>query len=143
MLFLELERRRADLQRHQENSARLAQSFALFETTGQGAIEFPKRVNFDLTFVERPYLTYASEIDLEALGDLLELGEGPTPPLPSVSGFVTEWDVDARGFYTGCWCAAGVYFHDITVPVDAAVHMMHHFTFTGMAMKDIPLDVRD
>ena len=144
MIFDDLERRRSEVERHKENSARLAQAFAKFETTGQGSIEFPKRVDFELTFVEEPYITYGCHIDLDDLSDLLDVDANDTPPLPSASGFVTEWDQDDRGFWTGCWVAVSVYYHPLTlVPVDLEVYMNHHFTFTGIAMKDVPIDVRD
>lgn len=156
MLFEELEQQRADLDRHRENAARLAQAFAKFESTGQGSIEFDRRCTFDLTFIEQPYITYGCEIDLEELADLLGTGVADTPPLPMASGYVTDWDTDERGFYTGCWCAVSVHYAWNSATGDtpeleqaqlellrvAKVYMRHHFTFTGMAMKDIPIDVR-
>lgn len=144
MLFDDLERREADRRRHDENSARLAQAFATFESTGQGSIEFKKRVPFQITFVERPYVTYGTTLDLDELGELLETPITETPPLPLVTGFVTDWDTDERGFYTGCWCAVRVFFPGSGVPADAKVYLQHHFTFTAIAMKDVPVDdVRD
>ncbi len=144
MLFDDLERRHAERDRHQENSGRLAQAFAKFHSVGQGSIEFGRRVDFDLTFIEEPYVTYGAQIDLDELGELLATPVADPPPLPSASGFVTEWDIDERGFYTGCWCAVSVYFPTtLAVPVDAKVDMFHHFTFTAIAIKDVPVDVRD
>ena len=144
MLFTDLENQRGELARHRENHARLAQAFARFQTTGQGSIEFERRVDFEITFIEEPYATYGCEINMDELGELLGTPVADTPALPSASGFVTSWDVDERGFYTGCWCAVSVYYpSQAGVPADAKVYMRHHFTFTALGMKDVPIDVRD
>jgi hypothetical protein len=146
-LFDELERRRGEVERHKENTARLAQEFHKFDTAGQGSMEFADSAKFDITFVEEPYVTFASAIDLDAWAELLGI-EDPnvTPPMPVVSGFVTEWDQDHRDFYVGAWLGVSVYFPavgTITVPAEAMPELVHHFTFTGIALKDVPLDVRD
>jgi hypothetical protein len=142
-MFEALEGRRAEIERHAENAARLAQVFQKFETTGQGSIEFEDRVDFGLTFIEEPYMNYGAQIDVEALGDLLGLEPEVPPSLPISSGMVTAWDQDDRDFYTGAWVAVTVFFPDAAVPVDTAVYMNHHFTFTAIAMKDVPVDLRD
>ena len=148
-----LEDRRADIERNRENGARLAQAFAKFESIGQGVVEFAEVVDFGLTFIEEPYITYGSQLDMDDLGELLDIPGGATPPLPLVSGYVTEWDQDERGFYVGAWVAARVYFPSqvavegestmTPVPLDTLVVIDHHFTFTAIAIKDVPLDVRD
>ena len=144
LIFTDLEDRRGEVARHRENSARLAQAFARFETTGQGTIEFERRVDFGLTFTEEPYITYGSQIDMDELAELLGVGINDTPQLPLASGYITDWDVDERGFYLGCWCAVSVYYPSQTnVPADTKIHMQHHFTFTAIGMKDVPVDVRD
>lgn len=141
--MFELERRTAEIDRHRENSARLATEYHKLESTGQGSLEYPDYLAFDITFVEEPYITYGCQIDLDELGELqLTDPTDPTitPELPQATGFVTQWDQDDRDFYTGAWVAVAVNY-----PSGAIwdVHMMHHFTFTGIAMKDVPLDVRD
>lgn len=139
----EMEQARAELARHRENSARLALAFAKFESTGQGTVEFEERVDFGLTFIEKPYITYACEIDLDELANQVGSTEDETPVLPLVSGYVTEWDIDDRGFYTGAWMAAVVFDPSGVLPTDVQIVIDHHFTFTAIAIKDVPLDVTD
>jgi hypothetical protein len=142
-LYEDLERARGEQERHKENAARLAQAYAEFDTTGQGSIEFEERVNFGLTFIEKPIVVYGSELDLEALDDLLENDSevNDVPALPLCSGYVTEWDRDDRGFYKGCWIAARIFFPSSpAVPTDTAVVITHHFTFAAVAMKDVPYE---
>lgn len=138
-----LEAARAEQIRHRENSARLAQAFAKFESTGQGTVEFEERVDFGLTFIEEPYITYGCQLDLDELANLLNTEESGTPVLPQATGYVTEWDIDERGFYTGAWMAATVY--DPTGALSTGVELVvnHHFTFSAIAIKDVPLDVTD
>lgn len=139
-MSLELEEARAELARHRENRARLAVAYARFDSDGQGTIEFETRVDFGLTFVEEPFPTYGAKVDLDALGDALGLDEDTTPPLPLSTGYVTEWDTDDRGFYTGAWVAATVWDPSGTI-LDADIPITHYFTFQAVGMKDIPLDV--
>lgn len=141
-LFDGIEQRRSDIDRHAENSARLAFAYAKFETTGQGTIEFPKRAPFDLTFIEEPFFSYGHEINLDDWAELLGMDvDDPTvPPLPVISAFVTEWDRDNNDMWVGAWLAVSVYFPNIStiiVPLDAQPYIQHHFTFQGIAMKDV------
>lgn len=138
-----LEEQRAELARHRENSARMALTFARFESTGQGTVEFDHRVDFGLTFIEEPFVSYGCQIDMEALADLLGMDETASVPLPQSTGFVTEWDTDDRGFYTGAWVAASVYDPTGQIPTGSDMVLDHHFTFQAVALKDIPLDLTD
>lgn len=143
-MSFELEERRAEIEQHAENSARLAEAFAKFDTQGQGSVEFNERVDFGLTFVEDPFVHYGAEIDLDALDDALGNEAGAMPPLPLCSGFVTKWDQDDRGFYVGCWTAVRVWFpYESNVSLNIGVPVKHHFTFKAVAIKDVPLDLRD
>lgn len=140
----ELERFRGEVERQRENSARFATAYAEYESTGQGGIEFGKRANFGLTFIEKPVVSYGAVVDLDALSDLLDVDPKDMPPLPIVTGYVTEWDRDDRGFYIGAWCAARVFFDPLdAVAADVNVRCEHDFSFTAVAMKDIPLDQTD
>lgn len=145
LFFNDLEDRRAEVERHQENSARIAEAFGRFRSTGQGSIEYPERIDFGLTFIEEPYMSYGSYIDLDDLDDKLENEAGTTvPPLPVCSGFVTEWDRDDRGFYVGAWVAARVWFpYEANVRPDLEVEIFHHFSFKAVAMKDVDPEIRD
>lgn len=145
MVFEHLERRRGDVERHKENKARLANAYGRYETTGQGTIEIEQRVEFGCTYVEEPFMAYGSYIDVDEWADLLDLPVKDTPPLPQVTGFVTAWDLDDRDNYVGAWVAVSVYFPltDPAVPADAQPVIKHHFTFSAVALKDVPLDLRD
>lgn len=139
-LLEEQERRREEVARHRENRARLAQSFAVFVTNGQGTNQYEERLPFALTFIEKPVVSYGSACDIEDLADLLGTDPDLTP-LPLSSGHVVEWDQDERGFYTGCWVAVRVSFPSIDmVDPTALTSVEHHFTFSAIAMKDIPVD---
>jgi hypothetical protein len=145
-MFGELERRRAEVDRHRENAARLAHEYHRYKSTGQGTIEFETACKFDITFIEQPYMAYGSFCDLDELGELLGNVPGDTPPLPVCGGFVTDWEVDDRGFYTAAHVAVSVYFPPLVglvVPVDAQPVVKHHFTFSAVGFKDVPVDLRD
>ena len=140
-LFDDLERRRAEIERHRENSARMGYATAKFQTTGQGSFEFDERISFGLTFTEEPSANFGFETDLDDLEDALGRNDNDVPPLPIVTGYITTWDQDDRGFWTGAWYAARVWFPPTDlIPVTAKVQVQHHLTFRGVAMKDVPLD---
>lgn len=142
-MFSPLDEQRGELARHRENAARVAMAFARFETLGQGTLEFEERVDFGLTFIEEPFVSYGCQLDLDVLASAIGLEDGATPPLPQSTGFVTEWDVDERGFYVGAWVAAAVFDATGLIPTDVSVVIDHHFTFQAIAIKDIPLDLTD
>lgn len=138
----ELDARRQFSDQVKENSARLAQAFATFDTNGQGSIEFEKRCKFGVTFIEKPMVAYAAELDMDVLADMQNVSAGEMPTLPLASGFVTEWDTDERGYYTGCWCAVRVYFpYEDLIDITLKVELTHNFSFSAIALKDIPVDV--
>lgn len=144
--FRDLETRAGEYARHRENKARLAQVFGKYRTTGQGTIELEERIEFGLTFIEEPFLQYGTYANLDAIADLLDLEPGVTPPMPLCSGYVTAWDFDDKDLYIGAWVAVTVYFPPIgetTVPPELQPEIEHYFTFSGVGMKDIPLDMRD
>lgn len=138
--MMELKRREDDLARHRENRGRLAHVFADYVSQGQGAVEFEERVDFGLTYIHQPWPTYGSSVDPDAVRDLLDLGPSDDVPLPQATGFVTEWDVDDRGLYRGCWVAISVLYptYDANLPADAQIEVGHYFLFTGTALKDVP-----
>jgi len=141
----DLEYRRQEADRHRENSARLAQAVAVFVSTGQGTTQYAKRINFGLTFIEKPVITYGSQVDMDDLEDLIGTdteSDADDTPLPVCTGFVTQWDRDERGFYTGCWIAARVYYPDTDyVSGDVMPVIEHHFMFSAVAIKDIPTEM--
>lgn len=141
MFFDDLEHRRGRIEQVNENSGRMAEAFARFRSVGQGSIEFPDRVDFGLTFIEEPYMSFGSFVDTDALDELLGDTSGNLPPqLPLCSGYVTDWDRDDRGFYVGAWVGVRVWFpYEAGVWPDAEVEMFHHYTFKAVAIKDVPL----
>lgn len=106
-----------------ENTPRLAFAWGFSTTTGAGQLAYEDRVNFGLTFIERPAFSYgfaATALDPDEL----------TEPLLA-SGWVFEWVTDTRGFYTGA---------HVGVSVQGAApdqELEHHFSFAGKAWKDL------
>lgn len=143
-LLDDLDRRREQEGQHSENSARLAQAYATFTTNGQGTTQYEHRVNFGLTFIEEPVVSYGSMVDIDFLADALAVEDSDDVKLPLCSGFVVNWDRDERDFYIGCWVAARVYYPpEDLVAFEAQPEVDHHFTFAAVAMKDIPFDSTD
>lgn len=117
-----MEQRRGYIEQLRQNTSRLAQSYNFVETVGVGQIRLPTVVNFHCTFVQKPVVGYGYTVE----SDLIE-GDFPA----SVGG-VYAWQQDARGFYLGCYV-----FAVVTATSDTTT-IQHDFTFTGIAMKDLP-----
>jgi hypothetical protein len=164
--FQTLDDRRVELERHRENSSRTAEAEGHFRSTGLGSIEFETRIDFGVTFVTKPVVSYGSEIDVDELEDVLQpladddsiladhlFPNGPNgaPMFPLVSGFVTDWDQDHKDFYTGAWCGVRVYYPPViqygegfgVLEVIAPVVVTHHFRFSAVGMKDVPTALTD
>ena len=143
-LLDELDARRERTNQDDENSARLAQCYALFTSTGLGSYQHPGRIAFDVTFIEKPFVSYAAAVDPEDLSDAVGFGGSDEVPLPHCTGYVTGWDQDERDLYIGCWVSVRVHYSDTDgVEADVQPEIEHHFTFAGIAMKDIPTDATD
>lgn len=156
-LLDDLDRRRERVAQDNENSARLAEAYGRFRSVGIGSFHFERRVGFDLTFTEKPFMSYGAHVDIEELQDLIRRAGGQddmdTVMLPLCSGYVVEWDQDERDFYTGAWVAARVWFPQEAqiiegppvwnVPENLKVEVEHMFTFAAIGMKDIPPDNTD
>lgn len=132
-LLDDMDRRRETAGRHRENSGRLAQAYADFQSTGQGTLEYEERIDFNVIFTEKPFVAHTCVIDTDGLKELIG-----RVALPQCTGFVTEWDTDEKDFYTGCWVGVRVDFA-LAEMIDYFVQVVvdHHFTFAGMAIKDI------
>lgn len=129
-----LNQRIADEARHRENKGRLAHAYARFKTVGNGTFEFDARVDFGMTFVERPFIACGWQID-ETADD--------SETYPHATGFVTNWDTTEREHYVGCWVAVTVsppYLGEV-VEEFPEYRVWHDFTFSGIALKDIPYDL--
>ena len=150
--FAASERRRADLTRHGENSARYASSFVSYKTTGWGEFLSEDAQYFTTTFTKRPSVSHSLSID----GDVLVEGR-----YPRVTAGVHKWLQDERGHYTGAWLffvietmgmqaqrtyvlptseseRVGLVSVPVPIPADPNYEIIHDFTFTGVAMKAIP-----
>lgn len=117
-----LEQHRGRIEQVRENTARQAYSFAALNTHGQGEILYPTIVPFNCTFIELPKVSTGFSMD----GDLLIRGLYPV-----VSAGVWKWQQDRRGFYLGAY----VFF---TISGDDGYDLTHNFTFSGIALKDLP-----
>lgn len=125
---------RAALERNKENRARLAIVSGRFTAQGEGLAEFDDGVDFALAYLDMPYVMTGVHFDL----DEADLAEGTLPP--QVTGFVTDWDQNEQGFYTGAYCAAVITWgtdgsSDVVIP--DGFELQIDFTFAGMAMKDV------
>lgn len=152
----DIDHRREARERDRENSARLAHSYAVYDTVGTGVIHHNKRIRFAVAYVERPVSQYGCEIDVDDLADQLDVAERSDVILPMTSGYVTDWDQDDRDFYTGCWVAVRVDFAmslsflpppkadgSPTDYTTAKPAVSHHFTFSAVGLKDVPIDATD
>lgn len=131
--------RRQQINQVAENSARQANAWAAFVTTGWGEVAFPDCYEFDLTFAEQPFVAYSCWVQRNALADEDEILV-PTR-FPRCTGGVWGWKQNSRGFYTGAWCYVTVDTQSpfiVTVEADPTYTIQHHFTFDGLGIKDLP-----
>lgn len=126
--------------RNRENRGRRAGVYANYDTTGQGALLFAKRIDFGLLYIHEPWVSYGARVDIDDVRDALGLEEDDAPTaLPLSSGFVTDYDIDRSGNYVGAWVAVSVSYPD-AIPVDAQIDIRHYFSFEAIALKDVPFD---
>lgn len=110
-----------------ENSARHAWSYAELSTHGVGEVQHATVVPFDCTFIQRPRVNYGWSIDGDTLVDGL---------FPTSSGGVWKWQTDSRGFYLGAYVC-------FVITGDPGYDLFHDFTFSGIAIKDLPAHLAD
>jgi len=142
--WLDMEKRRSEVNRHGENSPRLAQAWANFRTVGWGETAFDKCYDFDLTFAERPFVAYSNWIiknglDPDKYEDVDEVLVDSR--FPRCFGGVYQWRQNARGFYTGAWCYVVVESASAFIATaypDPNYTIQPHFTFAGLGIKDLP-----
>jgi hypothetical protein len=137
--WLDMEKRRSEVNRHGENTPRLAQAWGTFRTTGWGEKSFEDCYEFDLTFAERPYVSYGFVVLESSLPDIDD--KLIDTRFPRCSGGVFEWKQNSRGFYTGAWCFVTV---ETASPFIQAQYeepgyvIQHHFQFSALGIKDLP-----
>jgi len=127
-----LEQHRGNVERTRENSARYAQGFASYSTTGVGEYEPPDSLAFGCTFTEQPFVSYGFTVVTQ---DLV------VGSFPRCSGGVHGWIKNNRNFYIGAFV-----FFTVDIPtagLPPAYTIEHHFTFTAVALKDLPAHLLD
>lgn len=110
-----------------ENGARLAWAWGSANTTGQGQVVFEDIIEFGLAFTAKPHFSYGCEVLNRS--DFVD-DSGNAQVVPTASGCVYEWRKDSRDLYTGAWVA-------VNVVADGTIRIDHHFTFVGVAIKDL------
>jgi len=141
--WLEMERRRSEVNRHGENSPRLAQAWATFRTEGWGEKAFEDCFDFNLTFAERPYIQYGNVVISNGLAASVEGADEILidTRFPRCTGGVFQWRLNSRGFYTGAWCYVTVESASpfIATTFDEPNYVIqHHFQFSAIGIKDMP-----
>lgn len=137
--FEEQLRQQATATRNAENRARGAAVFGSATSQGQGFIEWPDLIEFGLTFVQPPWVSCGHSLDADSIRHDLDLEDDADLPPLLISGYVTEWERDEHGFWTGAYVGATVHFDTMAVPADFQVEVIHMFRFEGVAMKDVPV----
>lgn len=139
--FREMEQQRAAINRHRENAARLARSYATWTTTGWGEFRVAHCFDFDCIFTEAPiFLTGLAVVDEDNEGVELVTGR-----FPGVTAGVWKWRLNENHYFTGAW----VFFNVSTIAFqmtggaypttpDPNYRLVHHMSFEGIALKDVP-----
>ena len=134
-IWEQLERRRAELARHEGNRAGVASTFIKVHTDGQGSFQFEEASSFEVPFVEEPWIQIGTFVDADRIRADLGLADDAVP-LPHVTAHVIEWDLSGHDFYVGAWIGVQVSFPPfLDVPLDYMVPVDHYFTFTAIALK--------
>lgn len=130
-----LEQHRGRVEQTRENAARYAQSYATYTTTGVGEFRIEEINLFGCTFSEQPIVSYGFSLPTDELDDLPQVMV--TGALPRCSGGVQAWFRDDNEFYVGALVYVTVDL-PATAPSTPLWIIDHDFTFTAIAMKDLP-----
>lgn len=135
--FFHITQQLKDIQRHGENSARLAHAFGQVVTTGWGEFVFEDTIKFDAPYLHKPSVSYGCSLFMQDAAAGLVTGR-----FPRAGGFVSDWDIDTKGFYRGAWVAVTVETRSPFIQTDDPsleyeYILAHDFTFLGVAMKDL------
>jgi len=148
-----IEAHRGKVEQIRENTARLASAYATYSTEGDGEFLLDEPHLFGCTFTERPIVAYGFSMGDSDNEDQLVIGK-----LPTANGGVRRWVTDVRGFYIGAYVFFTVDTATVartTAPTGAEdppslfsppdpnaatplYRVDHDFTFTGIALKDLP-----
>lgn len=135
--------------RNRENKARQGWAWGTATSTGQGTFFFKKRINFGVSFYEKPMFSY---------GLLLpDVDPDDTANQPIASGFVYEWVQNDLDDYVGAYVGVTVYCPFSTTPATGdnpggagaeagdepsassgdTPSCEHHFSFAARAWKAV------
>lgn len=136
--FDAFEDRNARRESIRENTSRHAWTMAHVTTTGWGEVRIADRIDFGMTFIEKPLVTYGYAVDDDTLVETR---------FPRSFGFVARWDTNKRGHYTGCWVALVVDTQSAFLSTDVTEEpnyaLDHYFVFMGIGMKNVPASRAD
>lgn len=113
---------------------RNARSLHTIRTTGEGRVRSPIKVDFAVTFVEKPHFTTGFEM-VSGFPDFEDLPQG--------SVGVAQWIKDRRGFYVGAHCFASISIVSSglrEVRRTGGYVLLHHLCFEALAMRDVSYD---
>jgi hypothetical protein len=114
-----------------ENSGRLAFAYGMVETIGWGEVEIATCIDFEVSFIEQPIVSYGFSLDGDELVDTR---------FPRCSGGVTRWRQNGNDHYVGAWVFVTV---DTKSPYISTTEnepnytIDHSFTFSGIALKSV------
>jgi hypothetical protein len=110
-----------------ENGARWAVSSHTIETKGLTSARIADPVMFEAPFTQAPYISTGLAIRQDA--------DPASGWIPQVSAGVWQWHRNTKGHYTGAYL-----FVHVGAGAIGSV-LQHHFTFSGLAYKDLGQDV--
>ena len=118
-----------------QNAARLAWSYGKATSTGWGEFRIPTMIEFDVSFVEEPFVSYSNYVSSDQLVDTR---------FPRCWAGVYRWNI-VQGRWTGAWVYLVVETQGVqlttTVVADPGYYIEHHFSFAGIALKDVPVNL--
>lgn len=116
-----------------ENRSRLSHSYKRVITYGWGEMKLEVRIDFDVVYIEEPFMAHGCYVDGETLVE---------ERFPRVTAMVTDYDRNPAGNYTGAWVAFVVDTMGaqlVPAAADPNYEIVHYFTFSGVALKNAPL----
>lgn len=139
-VFRAYEERRGYLSAVAENTGRHVILSGTFTSTGNGEILNPDPFRFGVQLVSKPNVSYAYEVDGDALVDSV---------WPRCWGGIYDWETTDQGLYTGANAfvvvdASHIFDGNFSVegsPATPLYTITHHFTFNGIALKFASADV--
>lgn len=129
----DFERHRGYVNQQAENASRHALAMGTFLTTGWGEVVFSDCFDFEMTFTERPTVSYG--VSLGGDNDLV------ATRYPRATGGVYRWKQDVHEFYTGAWCYVTIDTRSpfiATSEAEPGYTLYHDFLFQGNAVKVLP-----